>query len=265
MHRVKEVIMKLKHRKLVLIISMSAMGIGLITFSIAGSKEKKDTAVEGLQISEASDTEGAKILSADETTNTPTPTEETTGTPTPTEEPTDTPTNPPTPTEAAVPLEEDAYPEVNELITSFLQAKLDGKAKKLKKLVTDPSYIDIDDIQKKTEFIESYDNVKVYTKKGSGDIDFIAYVYMDVKIASIDTKAPGLNEFYIKKVDGEYKIVLGDISDETAAYIEEARTSEDVQTLLEKVNKKLNKAMKSDEELADFCSKLEVASTSDSE
>ena len=254
--------MKLKHRKLVLIVSMSAMGIGLITFSIAGSKEKKNTPVENQIVSDASDTEGAKIDS-DASTDAPIPTEETTGTPTPTQEATDTPTNTPTPTEALEPLEEDAYAEVNELITSFLQAKLDSKAKKLKKLVTDPSYIDIDSIQKKTEFIESYDNIKVYTKKGSGDIDFIAYVYMDVKIASIDTKAPGLNEFYIKKVDGEYKIVLGDISDETAAYIEEARASEDVQALLETVNKKLNKAMKSDEELADFCSKLEATSTTE--
>lgn len=252
--------MKLKHRKLVLMISMSAMGIGLITFSIAGSKEKNDS-VSSLQVNNASITADQRGIPEQDPTNAPEESEEATGTPTPTGEPTANLTETPTPTEAAPALEEDAYPEVDELITKFLQAKLDCKEKKLKQLVTDPSIIKISAVQKKTEFIEAYDNVKVYTKKGIGDIDFIAYVYMDVKIVNIDTKAPGLDEFYIKKVDGEYKIVLGDISDETAAFIEEARASEDVQTLLEKVNKKLKKAMKSDEELADFCSKLETTTT----
>lgn len=263
MHEVKEVIMKLKHRKLVLMISMSAMGIGLITFSIAGSKGKNNS-VPSLQVNDASITEDQRGIAEQDPTNTPEATEGATGTPTPTDEPTGTLTDAPTPTEAAAVLEEDAYPEINELITSFLQAKLDGKAKKMKSLVTAPNYIDADKIQKKTEFIEAYDNVKVYTKKGTGDIDFIAYVFMNVKIASIDTKAPGLDEFYIKKVDGEYKIVLGDISDETAAYIEEARASEDVQALLEKVDKKLLKAIKSDEELSNFCSKLEATTTPES-
>lgn len=255
--------MKLKHRKLILIISMSAMGIGLITFSIAGSKDKKTDEAASIVASQAALTEEATATPTEVITDTPTPTEQLTVTPTPTEEPTDTPTNTPTatPTEVAATLEEDAYPEINKLVVKYLQAKLDGSAKKLKKLVTDASYIDVDKLQKQTEFIESYDNVKVYTKKCDGDIDFIAYVYMELKIASIDTKAPGLNEFYIKKVDGAYKIVVGEVSDETAAAIKESRESDEVQDLLKKVNKKLQKAVKSDESLSDFYNKLDQYST----
>lgn len=260
--------MKLKHRKLVLIISMSAMGIGLITFSIAGNKNKNTDEVSNIS-EEAVMTEGLSEASIDDVTNIPTPTEEITGTPTPTEEvteaPTEAPTSTPTPTEAPFQLTESEDSEIVQLIKDYLQAKIDGKVKKLKNLVTDGSTIDIESIQKKTEFIESYDNIKVYTIPGYGDIDFIAYVYMEVKIASIDTKAPGLDEYCVKQVDGEYKIVRGEVSDETGAYIEEARQSEEVQALLGKVDKKLNKAMKKDEALADFCNQLGVTKAPEEE
>ena len=248
--------MKLKHRKLVLIISMSAMGIGLISFSIAGNKNKNN-AVESIEMSESSIMESA----------TPTPTEEVTTTPTatnePTQEPTTTPTDTPTPTQVVQEFEEDVYPEINDLIVDFLQAKIDGKTKKMKKLVTDPSYIDAELIQKRTEFIESYDNIKVYTAKvpDNLDADFVAYVYEEVKIASIDTKAPGLDQYLIKKVDGEYKIVYGDISTETSDFVNEVKETEAFTALMKKVNKKMKNAVESDEQLADFVSKLEATTT----
>jgi len=256
--------MKLKHRKLILIISMSAMGIGLITFSIAGNKEKKNEDKEAMVITQGVLQEDASLSVTPEATITIAPTEEPTDTVTPTQEeaPTVTEAVTPTPKSEVVvsALEQDAYPEVNKLIKKFLQAKIDGSAKKMKKLVTDPSYIDIDSIQKKTEFIESYDNIKVYTKEGSGDIDYIAYVYMEVKIASIDTKAPGMDEFYIKKDGDSYKIVQGVISNDTAKFIKETRDSEEVQELLQKVNGKLMKAVKKDKQLEEFCNKLDGSS-----
>ena len=247
--------MKLKHRKLILIISLSAMGVGLISVGIASSKKENNKSIESM---ESIITPIVTVTPTEELTVTPSPENDTQAQndeTTKAENPTDVPTDTPTPT--SVPLEEDKNSDVNKLISKYLQAKLDGKKKKLKQMVTDPTCINIEEIQKKTEFIEAYDNIKVYTKKATGDIDYIAYVYMEVKIASIDTKAPALDEYYIKKVDGEYKIVLGNISDETAEYIAQERESEDVMNLLESVNKKLKKAKKKDKQLSKFCSKLD--------
>lgn len=263
--------MKLKHRKLILIISLSAMGVGLISFSIAGNKEKKASEVASLVDESEAIVKNVTEAPTQEMQETPTPsvTESVTNqvtedvTQEATQEPTEQPT--PEPTKGALELEEDAYPEINELITQYLQAKLDGNAKKLKKLVTDSSYIDAETIQKKTEFIDSYDKVKVYTLPGEGDIDYIAYVYMEVKISTIDTKAPGLDVYYIKKVDDAYKIVCGDISDETDQYIQECTQSEGVQALVTKVDKKLSKAIAKDEDLAEFCKKLSVTPKSEKE
>ena len=267
--------MKLKHRKLILIISLSAMGVGLITFSVAGNKEKQSTEVasvtnEGLVTETPTPTDEATPTPAEadkEVTATPTEeptaevTEEPTGEPTPeaTVEPTEEPTGEPV-KEENLELKEENDAKINDLITDYLQAKLDGKTKKLKKLVTDPSYIDAETIQKKTEFIDSYDKIKVYTLPGKGDIDYIAYVYMEVKITTIETKAPGLDVFYIKKVDDEYKIVCGDVSDETYDYIKKCNKSDEVKALSDKVGKKLDKAIAKDEELADFCNKIDVSS-----
>ena len=247
----------------------------MITFSVAGNKEKQSTEVasvtnEGLVTETPTPTDEATPTPAEadkEVTATPTEeptaevTEEPTGEPTPevTVEPTEEPTGEPV-KEENLELKEENDAKINDLITDYLQAKLDGKTKKLKKLVTDPSYIDAETIQKKTEFIDSYDKIKVYTLPGKGDIDYIAYVYMEVKITTIETKAPGLDVFYIKKVDDEYKIVCGDVSDETYDYIKKCNKSDEVKALSDKVGKKLDKAIAKDEELADFCNKIDVSS-----
>lgn len=255
MKRMKEVIMKLKHRKLILIISLSAMGIGLIAFSVANGK-KNNSAKEALdQTAVVANASSAPEVTPEES-QMPTATLEVT--PEITQEPTETPTPTPEPN----PLEECSDKAINKTIKSFLTAKLKGKKKTLKKLVTDSSYINMDDIQKKTEFIESYNKIKVYTKKAKGDVDYVAFVYFEMKIASINTKAPGLIMLNLKKDGDTYKIVLGDISDETASAISEINESDDVQDLIEKVNVKLTKAVKKDKDLADFCSRLD-SSTED--
>lgn len=225
---------------------MSAMGIGLIAFSLSNRKDETTTKVESSV--EASVTPTPEII--------PTPTQEeelgTLDTIKPKVESSEK--------EKGNPLKRDEYPEINAVVKKFLNAKLKCDEEKLASCVTDTNYIDLERLQKKTEFVEDYKNIEVYTKKGQGEIDFIVYVYEELKIASIDTYAPAMDEMYVKKVDGEYKLVFGDIKDKTAEYIVNTRNEEDVIELIDEVQKKLNIAMNKDEQLREFCEKLKATS-----
>lgn len=270
--------MKLKYKKLILIISMSTMGIGLVAFSL-GNKNSDDEQQKLKSVSlvqgEGENESGDGEVADEGSTVTPTPTVDAqafSNDPENDEAGSEVADNSEDASEDGTegsevandnPLERDAYPEINKLVKKYLKAKLACDQDALAKVVTDPSYIDIDRLQKTTEFIESYDNLEFYTKKGNGDIDFIVYVYQELKITSIDTLAPAMDELKIKKVDGDYKIVLGEISEETGEYIYETRNSEDVQALIASVNSKAAEAFSQDEDLRAFNTKLEEGATSD--
>ena len=256
--------MKLKYKKLILIISMSTMGIGLVAFSLgsksANSDDDKIASTSVVQSGEV-DT-NRKEEAADVETVTPTPTVEMQITSDETEDEVKSST---ADEEVEVvsdenPLERDAYPEVNKVVQKYLKAKLASDQDTLEKIVTDPSFINIERLQKTTEYIESYNNLEYYTKKageGIKEFDFIVYVYQELKITSIDTLAPSMDMLYVKKVGDDYKIVLGDISDTTAEYIYETLESEDVQSLISSVNLKAEEAYNQDEDLRAFNKKLQ--------
>ena len=261
--------MKVKNRKLALIASMSVLGIGLILFSVSGNKDKAvDTSVkvdqQAVVTSEIEKNSGNNVTEQVTTDVTPEvnvdnkdgqPTEE--ATPEVTQAITEEAT--PEPTKDSKALERDAYPEINSLITTYLDAKVSCDEKQLKKCVTNGKYIKLEDIQRKTEYIESYNNIEVYTVKGKGDVDYIAYVYLEIKLTSIDTLAPGMEVFYIRNTDDGYKVVTGEISDKTADYILESKEREDVQALFATVEQKYDDALAKDEMLKEFDKKLEKA------
>ena len=249
--------MKLKYKKMIIMISMCTMGIGLVTFSISGSPKKitKEVVEENVDNMVAYDAQAvATIESQDLLSATIT-----------------MPTTIPTPTPTIIPeieatkrvavvdvLEKDAYKDVNKLIKKYLNAKLTKDVKNFKLLVNDVSSIDIKDIERKTKYIEEYQNLACYSKKGPEEGTYIVYAYHEVKFTSIDTLAPAMNEFYVKTdKNGDPFIFLGEIDKDTETYLNDVRGSDDVMELIYTVNEKLQKAVDGDDALAEFYLKLE--------
>jgi hypothetical protein len=246
--------MKLKYKKLVVMITMCTMGIGLVTFSISRPQEKNTTPVEDSSVKKVAQKVEAEqnINNADVKSASILPT----ATPTPTEEPQSqedaavaVPTNA---------LEKNAHKEINKLIKSYLNAKLGKKIDKFKPLVNNVDFIDLKDIERKTKYIEGYKNITCYTQKGPEEGTYIVYAYHEVKFTSIGTLAPAMNEFYVKTDEkGEPYIYLGEIDQNTEKYLDGVRDSEQVMNLIYDVNNKLEKAVKNDNALSEFYSKLE--------
>lgn len=245
--------MKLKYKKIILLTTMSTMGIGLLTLSLSHDKTDaeenttKDTAVQSV-MSEETVVENENLKMADAAVAS-----------TLTDEPTSaadpTPTLEPTPTPIPVyAIEEEGYPRINQLVQDYYTAKNNRDTESLKNLLSDPSEADTqEELQQKTEYIDDYRNIKVYVKKGYIEGTYIVYAYHEIKFTGINTPAPGLAKFYVvTDQNSEVKIFSGKMSEEEQAYYDERNSDEDVIALIKMTDEKSDKAIESDEDLLNF-------------
>lgn len=156
------------------------------------------------------------------------------------------------------PLVENAYANVNELMQSFCTALADGDMDTVRALKDYNTDREIITYEKKSEFIERYDNVKCYTKPGMEDNSYFVYVTYDVKFKDIETEAPGLNAFYVyTSEDGSLKID-GDREENIEAAFKLVTNQDDVVDLYNAINVDYTKATASDEALSQFMDELPV-------
>lgn len=97
-------------------------------------------------------------------------------------------------------------------------------------------------------FVESYNNIKVYTKNGQYKDTYVAFVRYGMKIRDIYTEVPGLETLFIDKdgTSGEYRINKEKLDRRTKKYIESVAGHEDVKTLLAQSRDDYKKALESD-------------------
>ena len=153
-------------------------------------------------------------------------------------------------------LQENAYPEVNTLIESFYAAWGQKNVDAMKELTDNFSSTDEDKVVNAT-YIESYDNIQVYTKQGLDESSYVVFVSYDLKFQGIDTSAPGLSELYVVKDESGNWLIHNDETDqEVQECIEKTRQEEDVQELISQEEERYNQAVESSEELKNYLEQL---------
>lgn len=97
-------------------------------------------------------------------------------------------------------------------------------------------------------FIESYNNIRVFTKKGRYTDSYIVFVKYEMGIKDIYTKVPGLGTLYVEKngTSGRYEIKNAPEEKDFEEYISVLSSHEDVQELLAGTNKEYEAAVDSD-------------------
>ena len=155
------------------------------------------------------------------------------------------------------PLEENAYPEVNNVVKRYYQAMADGDITTLRTLMTGLDEKEEIKIVKKSEYVENYPTVTCYTKKGPVEGSYIVYAYYEVKLVDFENLTSGMNALYLcKNESGEYYI-NGETQDEkTIAYCEMISAQDDVVDLVNIVQVKYNELKSVDTELSEFLAKL---------
>lgn len=152
-----------------------------------------------------------------------------------------------------VPLEENAHPEINELIAKYYHAMETGETDNLSEIVsplTDSYRIRFTELAK---YVEAAPSVTVYTKPGPIEDSFIAYVRTEIQLAASNGQTvPGMETYYICKNDaGNYYInIEKEVDQEIADYIATVSLQDDVKDLNNEVTVAFNNLIIENKEAA---------------
>lgn len=97
--------------------------------------------------------------------------------------------------------EKDAHADVNELITSYFAAYASADIDALEAIASPISDNEKSYIRVFSAYIESYENISCYTKRGLTDNSYLVSAYFDLKFYGVETMAPGLDFFYVETKD----------------------------------------------------------------
>ena len=154
-------------------------------------------------------------------------------------------------------LEENAYPEINNIIKTYYDAQASGDVETIASLNTYLNDIEKIRIQEMSKYIEDYPVLNVYTKPGLVENTYVAYVYSEVKFTDVDQELPGLKTYYIgQDGDGQYFINDGTYDDTVRNYIKEVTLQDDVVDLNNKVVVEYNDLLAEDDELNEYVAYL---------
>ena len=138
---------------------------------------------------------------------------------------------------------------VEKLIDQYYEAKINGDADELNKIVDTDEPYNKADLADETQFISHYDNFRTYVIPGITDNNFVVYVKYDTFFNGINTGAPSLNCFIVIKAEDGYYIYNKEISGEFQSYLEQTEQSEIVMGLKAQVESELKDACDSNKDL----------------
>jgi len=153
---------------------------------------------------------------------------------------------------------------IKELLRRYMNAKLAVDETLLSSMVTDPSYLNLNNIRKKTEYIEEYRNLQYLIYECPETIlefDYLVFLANDSKIVNISTLAAGLEEFMITINEENYPLIFfGVTSEATDLYRKTIRSTEEYLGFREtNVDAPLMNAMLSDPDLLEFIERINNA------
>ncbi|HIT90469.1 MAG TPA: SH3 domain-containing protein [Candidatus Merdenecus merdavium] len=155
-------------------------------------------------------------------------------------------------------LEEDAIPEVNDLVKQYYDGMSNQDIDGLKLVVDHLSDEGIAQIQQRGNYIENYGDIKVYTKTGPVENSYVVFAYYKIKFKNVDTLAPGLSSIYVcTNEEGRLYISTKDTEESVKDYISEIRQDEDVKELEQRINDEYTEARESDPNLQAVIEELE--------
>lgn len=154
-------------------------------------------------------------------------------------------------------LEKDSVPEVTKLIEDYYEALGNKDVSELKKLVDNLDPAEETKIAN-TKYIESYEDVEVYTTKGLEDGTYVVFASFAYKCADVDTPAPALSQLYvITDEEGGLKISADAVNDsEIQDYVNTVMDEAAVVQLRNNVQAAYDQAQASDPDLKAFLESL---------
>lgn len=129
--------------------------------------------------------------------------------------------------------EVDKYPEINTLIQTYFDAYVNADFATLETVAHPISEMEQNYITTMSQFYESYQNLKCYTKHGLSKDSFIVSARFDIKFAGQDVTAPSMLLFYVQ-TDKDGKLYINNLYSDFNMQYSEVAIDKDVYTALRK-------------------------------
>ncbi|MEG0962031.1 MAG: SH3 domain-containing protein [Lachnospiraceae bacterium] len=134
-------------------------------------------------------------------------------------------------------------PTLNALVSEYYSAYTAGDVNTVATKATPVSDMEKSYIQLMSQYVESYNNIACYSKRGLDDTSYLVSVTFDMKFKGIEGTLPGLDFFYVRTnetgalyIDNLYSAFNSQMKEQTTAQevdtlIESFQENEDVRTL----------------------------------
>lgn len=156
-----------------------------------------------------------------------------------------------------VAMEENTSPEINALVEKYYAASASGDAETLAAIYKGLDETEILKAVAASEYIDTIDNIKVYTKPGPVEGSYVAYVYNEVKLYDYEGRVPGLEILYICSDENGDLYINGDVVDAGELdYLKQINVQADVIDLNNKVASSYNEMVSGDEALAELLTRM---------
>ena len=150
-----------------------------------------------------------------------------------------------------------AIPEINTLMRTYYDAVAAGDVDTIMSIKTSVDEKEKIVVEKKSEIVESYPTVDVYTKPGPEENSYVVFANYEVKFFDYEENVPGINAWYVcVREDGSYYINDDELDDELEEYCKLITVQDDVIDLDNQVTVQYNEILEADEELAAFLDTL---------
>lgn len=149
--------------------------------------------------------------------------------------------------------EVDAYPTVNSLLESYLNAYAAGDADTVASLSNVLSDEERVKIQVQAKYVEGYSDYKVYTKAGPQPNSYFAFVTYKIKYSGLDNLMPALSSVYVCTNDtGALYVNKSEPTEDEKAYFQTVAIQSDADKLCQDVEVAYNEALEKDDAAAAF-------------
>ena len=134
---------------------------------------------------------------------------------------------------------------------TYYDATADCDVTAIRNCYYDPEAILIDEntLKRKAQIIDGYRGIKCYEAAGLNTDEMVLYVLYEIKFKEVQTPAPTLIRFYLKKSGDEWKIYNGPMSEELHDHLNKMTNNRDVISLMVQVNRAFSQACDRDDEL----------------
>ena len=157
------------------------------------------------------------------------------------------------------------YPAVNSFAESYLNAVTNCDYNVLCSMVSDPSQINMEELEKRLHFATKYSNPECYTAPGLSEGSFVVYVVVNTQIPDVNVQPLSIHQFYL--IPTAYGGYVHDntiaSNPDIMAYINELNQNPEIVKIFDRVEQNNIDSAAQDESLQQFYDKLNAATSSE--